>query len=219
MLEETKIFAKVIEFGSFSKAADALKLPKSSVSRAVSALESQTGTRLLLRTTRQLTLTSAGRAFYETTLGPLQSLDDALKSLNGRESLLQGTVRITGPEDLGRFIISPSLTDLARAYPGLKFDLKYTNDIVDLIAEGFDIAVRLGPLKQNSFKATRIGEVKLIFVASPIYLKQLAKTFEGQKSGRSSRSRLSDLRSFSGEMDFEVGNSNDQHRARFESDE
>lgn len=177
MIENSRIFVKVVQLGSFSKAAALLKLPKSSVSRAVSQLESSTGTRLLVRTTRSLTLTAAGRSFFESCVGPLQTLEDALKSLDGQESTLQGTVKITGPEDLGSFVISPTLAQLSREYPGLRFELKYTNEVLDLVREGFDIAIRLGPLKQTTFKAQKLGEVVLIFAASPEYLKgrKLAK--------------------------------------------
>src|SRR2546423_356495 len=87
-LELTRYFVKVVQNGSFSRAADILKLPKSTVSKAISRLESETGTKLLLRTTRSLTLTAAGRVFYDASLGPIQVLEDAQKSLHGQDSIL-----------------------------------------------------------------------------------------------------------------------------------
>src|SRR4051812_42875182 len=98
-LETTRIFVKVLQLGSFTKAADALKIPKSTVSRAVGRLEKETGTTLLVRTTRKLVATAAGRAFYESCLAAIQTLEEARKSLQGRDSLIVGHVRITAPDD------------------------------------------------------------------------------------------------------------------------
>src|SRR4051812_36061970 len=108
-LELTRYFVKVVQNGSFSRAADLLKLPKSTVSKAITRLEHDTGTKLLLRTTRSLTLTAAGRAFYDTCLGPVHILEDAQKSLYGQDSILSGTLKITAPEDLGAHVISPAV--------------------------------------------------------------------------------------------------------------
>lgn len=174
-LESTRIFVKVVQLGSFSKAADWLKLPKSSVSRSVSGLEKETGTRLLLRTTRSLTLTAAGRAFYDSCLAPVQALEDAQKSLFGQDSMLTGTLRITAPEDLGTQVIAPAIAKLAMENSGLRFELIYTDEVLDLIKDGFDMAVRIGPLQPSSYRAKKLGEVILGAVASPEYLKKAPK--------------------------------------------
>lgn len=170
-IESCRIFVKVVQLGSFSRAADLLKLPKSTVSRTISRLESETETKLLLRTTRSITLTSSGRLFYESCLGPIQILEDARKSLQGRDSIIAGTIRLTAPEDLGVQIISPALGKLAKEHPQLFFDLSYTDQVVDLVKKGFDLAIRVGPLRPSRFKAKRLGEVTLIPVASANYLK------------------------------------------------
>lgn len=170
-IESCRIFVKVVQLGSFSKAAELLKLPKSTVSRTISRLERETETKLLLRTTRSITLTSAGRLFYESCLGPIQTLEDARKSLQGQDSIIAGTVRLTAPEDLGTQIISPALGKLAKEHPQLNFDLSYTDQVVDLVKEGFDMAIRVGPLRPSRFKAKRLGDVILIPVAAPDYLK------------------------------------------------
>jgi LysR family transcriptional regulator, regulator for bpeEF and oprC len=170
-LDLIRIFVKVIQNGSFSKAAELLKLPKSTVSKAVSRFERETGTRLLVRTTRSLTLTAAGRAFYEASLGPVQTLEDARKSLHGHDSRLTGHVRITAPEDLGSAVIAPTIAVLINKHPGLSFELHYTNQVIDLVKEGFDLGVRVGKLGESSLKIKRGGEITLVLVASPTYLK------------------------------------------------
>jgi LysR family transcriptional regulator, regulator for bpeEF and oprC len=168
----TRLFVKVVQNGSFSKAALLLKVPKSTVSKAVSRLEKETGTKLLLRTTRSLTLTAAGRAYYDSCLGPIQTLEDAHKSLHGKDSILSGLVRITASEDLGIHVIAPCIGGLIAKHPGLDFELHYTDEVIDLVKDGFDLAVRLGRLNQSNFKVKKAGEVCLILVAAPDYLKR-----------------------------------------------
>jgi LysR family transcriptional regulator, regulator for bpeEF and oprC len=173
-LESTRIFVKVVHLGSFSRAAELLRLPKSTVSRAVSRLEIECGTKLLLRTTRNITLTASGRVFFESCVAPLQALEDARKSLNGQDSLITGVIRLTAPEDFGMHMISKVVGGLARQHSGLQFDLHFTNEIIDLVKEGFDLAIRIGKLNPSSFKVKKVGEIIMVPVASPQYLKQRA---------------------------------------------
>lgn len=170
-LELSRLFVKVVQQGSFSKAALQLQIPKSTVSKAISKLEKETGTKLMLRTTRSLTLTAAGRAFYETCLGPIQVLEDAQKSLYGADEILSGLVRITAPEDFGNYVLSKAFADILKKHPNLRLDLKYTDDMIDLVKDGFDLAIRIGRLKESSLKAKRVGESKMLLVASAGYLK------------------------------------------------
>ena len=174
-LETTRIFIKVVQQGSFSKAANLLKMPVSNVSRAVSYLEAEVGTTLLQRTTRTLRLTSAGQAFFEASVGPIQILEDAKRSLQGTDSIIAGSVKLTAPEDLGEFAVSPALAKLMKKHPSLSFDFNYTDEIVDLVSEGYDLAVRLGRLNPSRFKAIKVGEVSIIAVASPTYLSSRAQ--------------------------------------------
>lgn len=171
-LEQTRIFVKVVECGSFTKAAGLLKESKSNVSKAVARLEAAAGTRLLRRTTRSLSLTPAGREFYEVCLHPLRALEEAHKGLVGRDARLTGAVRLTAPEDLGQFVISRVIGELARQYPGLTFEMQFTDEVIDLVRDGFDLAIRLGPLRESRLRARRVGEVSLITVASPEYLRE-----------------------------------------------
>ncbi|OFZ31059.1 MAG: hypothetical protein A2622_00185 [Bdellovibrionales bacterium RIFCSPHIGHO2_01_FULL_40_29] len=172
-LDHTRIFVKVVQHGSFSKAADLIKVPKSTVSKAISRLEKVSGTKLLMRTTRSLTLTAAGRVFYEACLGPITAIEEALKLLQGKDSILTGSVRITAAEDLGSLIISPAIAALSTQYPDISFELDFTDDVIDLVKDGFDLAVRVGKVNESSFKVKRVGEITLVPVASPKYLKNL----------------------------------------------
>ena len=170
-LDLIRIFVKVVQHGSFSRAAHSLLLPKSTVSKAVSRLERETGTKLLVRTTRSLSLTDAGRTFFEASLRPVQQLEDAQKSLHGHDSRLTGLVRITAPEDIGGHVLAPVIAALSVEHPELRFELEYTDAVLDLVKEGFDLAVRIGRVSESSFKAKRAGELVLTPVASPRYLK------------------------------------------------
>lgn len=174
-IELIRIFTKVVQFGGFSKAANHLNLPKSTVSKAITKLEAETGTKLLLRNTRTHTLTSSGRAFYETCIGPIQTLEEAQRSLYGQDSILSGIIKITAPEDMGAYLISPIIGKLSQIHPRLKFELHFSNQLIDLIKEGFDLAVRIGNLQESLLRQRRIGHLSMILVASPQYLKSHSK--------------------------------------------
>ena len=137
-------FVKIVKHGSFTKAADVLKIPKSTLSKAVSKLEKETGTKLLVRSTRKQTLTAAGRSFYEACHGSVQTIDAAQKTLYGFDRVISGTIKITVPEDFEIFLLSASIQRLCDAYPKLKIVIRSTNDVVDLVGDGFDFAVRIG---------------------------------------------------------------------------
>lgn len=169
-IELSRIFVKVIKHGSFSSAAEVLKLPKSSVSRAISKLESESGTKLIIRTTRSLNLTEAGREFYEACLPAVTIIEEAQKNLEGKDKTISGTLKITAPEDLGLSVISPAIADLSLKYPALNFDFRFTDSVVDIVKEGFDIAIRLGKRVDSGHRLTQAGEVVLIAVASSKYL-------------------------------------------------
>jgi DNA-binding transcriptional LysR family regulator len=165
---------------AFSKAADLLRLPKSTVSRTISHLEEVTGTKLLVRTTRSLTPTAAGLALFESASGAVQQLEDATRSIQGKDSVVAGTLRLTAPEDLGAHIISPVIAKLSRQYPELSFELNYTDEIVDLVREGYDFAIRLGKLAPSRFKVKKLGEVVVVPVAAPGYLEENEKIRQPQ---------------------------------------
>lgn len=170
-LELSRIFVKVVQQGGFSKAAELLKIPKSTVSKSISRLEKMTGTKLLMRTTRSQTLTDAGRLFYETCLEPIQILEDAQKSLYGQDTVVSGTIKLTAPEDLGSYVISPVIGLLCQVHSEIRFDLHYSNEIVDLVKDGFDLAIRIGQPQESRLKIKKLGQIELLPVASPQYLK------------------------------------------------
>lgn len=170
MFENTRIFVKVVQQGSFSRAATLLGVPKSTVSRAVRSLEEEHQTRLLLRTTRSLSLTAAGRMFFDACLGPVQALEEAEKSLSGKDAEMAGHVKLTAPEDLGAHVISPALARLCVAYPQLTFEVNYSNEVIDLVRDGYDLAVRIGKLSTSSYRTRKVGVISLITVAAPSYI-------------------------------------------------
>ena len=174
-LDLVNYFIQVTQFGSFSKAAQSLGLPKSTLSKAVARLESEVGTKLLLRTTRNQTLTAAGRVFYEKCIGPIQTIEEARKSLSGNDDLLIGRIRLTSPEDLGIGVISPAIGKFVLKHTSVQFELIYTDTLVDLIRDGFDLAIRVGQLKESSLKSKRIGEIKQFLVATPDYVQNHPK--------------------------------------------
>lgn len=172
MIELIQSFIKVVQFGSFSRAAENLQVPKSTLSKAVSKLEKQTNSILLIRTTRSLSLTPAGKVFFESCVGPLQKIEEAHKSLYGQKDDLAGLIRLTAPEDLGTEVIAPLIADLMREHPRLSFDLNYSDEVLDLVRDGYDLAVRIGKLSESRLKAKTIGEVNMSLVASIHYLKE-----------------------------------------------
>lgn len=170
-IELIRIFVKVIQHGGFSKAAEKLNIRKSTVSKAIKKLEDMTETKLMIRSTRNHTLTFAGQRFYESCIEHIQALEEAQKSLLGTDSMTVGNVKLTAPEDIGSQLIAPVIGKLSTLYPKLKFNLQYTNQVIDLVKDGYDLAIRLGKLKESRLKAKNIGYLKLIIVAAPKYLK------------------------------------------------
>lgn len=208
-IELTRYFVKIVQQGSFSKAASLLKVPKSTLSKALSKLEKDTGTKLLIRTTRNQTLTAAGRAFYETCLGPVQLLEDAQRSLYGQDTIISGKIRITAPEDVGHFAISPLIGKLMQKNPQLSFELKYTNEVVDLVKEGFDLAIRFGTLKMSRLKAKKIADVHRILLASPDYIEKFGRPKSPEDLQKHS---CLDLSSSTANNVWVLGNSKDEKK-------
>lgn len=176
-LDLLRLFVKVIQHGSFTKAATNLGLPKSTISKNFRRLEDLVGKPLLVRTTRSQSLTPEGQRLYDSCLSPLQTLEEAQKSVQGMTAAISGPIKLTGPEDLGMAVITPAMGELAQTYPHLKFSLHYSNTIVDLVKEGYDFAVRIGNLKTSGLKAKKLGMIQMILVASPHYLRSRKKIY------------------------------------------
>ena len=170
-LNDIAVFVKVAQLGSFSRAAHALGMPVSTVSRKVSALESELGVTLLQRTTRKLALTSQGRDYFHQCSEPLNLLFDAERVLTQTQRKPEGLLKISVPVVLGQDPFLGFISDFLKRYPGIKIDLFITNVFLDLIAENVDIAIRFGALRDSTLIARKIGSQVRYVVASPDYLK------------------------------------------------
>lgn len=170
-LSEIEAFVKVVEAHSFSEAARRLRLSKSVVSRQIAALESQLGVRLFHRTTRSMALTEAGRSYYERAARILTDLEDANLSVSQLQSAPRGRLRINAPMSFGFQHLAPALADFLFRYPEVEVDMTLTDRFVDLVDEGFDIAVRIGSLTDSSLVARRLAPIRRVICASPAYLR------------------------------------------------
>ncbi|MBS0245774.1 MAG: LysR family transcriptional regulator [Proteobacteria bacterium] len=164
-------FAKVAETQSFSEAARRLRSSKSAVSRHVAALEAELGARLFHRTTRSLTLTEAGRGYYERASRILADLADADASVSQLQAAPRGRLRVNAPMSFGFLHLAPALGDFLALYPEIELDVTLTDRFVDLIDEGVDVAVRIGSLTDSSLVARRLAVIRRVLCASPDYLK------------------------------------------------
>jgi DNA-binding transcriptional LysR family regulator len=164
-------FVRVVEQQSFTSAAKALGLPKSSVSRRVTELEEELGVQLLHRTTRKLALTEAGRSYFEQAERALTELQAAAESATGMDTEARGIVRVTAPVDIGVMGLADIVTEFVREYPDIHVEMSLSSKIVDLVEEGFDIGIRAGKSRDSSLVARRLGNAALGLYASPDYLK------------------------------------------------
>ena len=165
-------FVRVVEAQSFTLAAKSLRLPKSSVSRRVTELENQLGVRLLKRTTRKLSLTEAGRSYFEQAERALVGLEAAADAAAGIDADPRGIVRVTAPVDLGALALADVLAEFAEKYPEIHVELSLNSRIVNLVEEGFDLAIRAGRTHDASLVARRIGSDDLGIYASRGYLER-----------------------------------------------
>ncbi|MFZ2872443.1 LysR family transcriptional regulator [Zavarzinia sp.] len=165
-----RIFTRVVDCSSFTRAADTLGLPRSSVSAAVIELEARVGARLLHRTTRKVAPTQDGAAFYERCLRLIADVEETEGLFRHSATGPAGRLRIDVPGRIGRLIIAPALPTLLASHPLLDIDLRVTDRAVDLVEEGIDCVLRVGPLADSGLVARKIGDLELINVASPGYL-------------------------------------------------
>lgn len=170
-LNAVAVFLKVVELGSFRGAAQALRLPRSTVSLRVAQLEDGLGARLLERTTRALRLTEAGRA-YQRQVGPaLEAVELAGRAVADLEAEPSGSLRLTAPVELGQVLFGGVLAEYLRRCPGVKLDVELTDRRVDLVEEGFDLALRAGALADSTLVVRKLGAPKrMLLCASPAYL-------------------------------------------------
>ena len=166
-----RILVRVVESGSFSAAARRLGVAPSSVSRQINELEEDLGARLFARTTRKLNLTEAGQLYYERASNILIDVDEAKLALSQLGSP-SGILRVTAPSGMGRELVASAVPAFLDQYPAIKMVLSMTDQILDIVDAGIDVAIRVGRLQDSSFKARKIGESKRVVCASPEYLKK-----------------------------------------------
>jgi DNA-binding transcriptional LysR family regulator len=171
-LDAVAVFVKVVQAGSFRQAAKVLKMPNSTVSAKVAALEKSLGVTLLQRTTRRLHLTEAGEGYFRRSSRALEELEAAQNELATEKGEPKGVLRITAPAELGRGALPPLLDVLMKRHPGIDIDLVMTSRVVDLVAENIDVAVRAGPLKDSGLIARRFVLGQFGLWTSPGYLKK-----------------------------------------------
>jgi DNA-binding transcriptional LysR family regulator len=169
-IDELKVFIRLAESQSFTRTADLLHMPRSTVSTALQDLEQRVGARLLQRTTRQVSLTEDGSAFYDRALRLLADYEETETLFRQSAAKPGGRLRINVPGRLGRLIIAPALPEFFASYPDIEIDMGVTDRTVDLVQEGIDCVIRVGPLADSTLVSRRIGDLVLLNCASPSYL-------------------------------------------------
>lgn len=165
-------FARVVEAGSFTKAAETLHMSKTSVTQLVQQLEARLRVRLLNRTTRQVNVTADGAAYYERVIKLLADMDDAETSLSAASTAPRGRLRVDVPSPLARMILIPALPAFHAQYPEIQLDMGVSDRLVDVIGENVDCIVRGGELTDQSLMARRVGDLQLGVYAAPSYLER-----------------------------------------------
>jgi len=170
-----EMLTEVVEAGSFSAAARRLNVSKSHVSRSITQLENRLGVQLLNRTTRKLALTEMGEAYYQRCREVVASMEEADQAVMELQATPRGTLRMTVPAGFGESYIAPAAVAFMQAHPQLSVDLDFTNRTVDLVAEGYDLAIRAGVLKDSSLIARRIAGRRLHICGSRDYFSRYGK--------------------------------------------
>lgn len=170
--ENMSTFIRVVEAGSISGAADRLDVAKSAVSRRLKELEEHLGVELFHRTTRKMNLTDTGRAFYHQSVRILDDVLEAELATSQAHGTLKGSLRIALPLSFGLMHMGPAINEFLQAHPQIEFDLDFNDREVDLIQEGFDLAIRIARLPDSSLIARRLAPIRTVICASPQYLEQ-----------------------------------------------
>ena len=177
-IDGMRTFVAAVETGSFTAAADRLGISKKLVSKYVGQLEDRLKTKLLYRTTRQLSLTELGERYYAQCLGVLERFDALEASLKGGETEVSGELRVSAPASFGELYVQPLLAEFQSDKPNLTVNTRLSDRYVDLAEEGFDLAIRIGTLSDTSMIARRLATTELWAVASPNYLDAFGRPAE-----------------------------------------
>src|SRR5690606_35777795 len=166
------IFTKVVEMGSFTKAAQSLGMPNSTVSAKVSQLETALRVTLIRRTTRKLFVTEEGKLFYDKCKRGLKEIQSAQEEVSESQSEPHGLLKLTASVDFGNAILPRVITKFKKLYPKVSLDIFLNDRVVDVVGEGFDLAIRFGQLKDSSLISKKLGGIYFAPFASPSYLKK-----------------------------------------------
>jgi Transcriptional regulator len=171
-LDDMLAFIKVVDTKSFTAAADRLNLSKSVVSRRIAELENRLGARLLNRTTRKLSLTEVGQAYYERCTRIIADLEEAEQAVADLHAAPRGRLRLNAPVSFGFQHLAPAVADFLARYPSIEIEMDLNDRYVDLIDEGYDLAIRIGRLRDSSLIAKRLAPARRVVCASPAYLEK-----------------------------------------------
>ncbi len=184
-LEDLKIFVATVDARNFTAAANRLQLSKQFVSRRVMALEASLGVRLLVRNTRKLAVTDLGYEFYERAARILADVADAEQAMSARRSDPRGLLRVSAPLSFGMVHLSPLVAAFLRASPEVRIDIELSDRMVDVVGEGFDMALRIGTLADSTLVAQRLAGIRMVACCSPAYRKARRATSYASGTGAS----------------------------------
>ena len=169
------VLAAVVRSGSFALAGKSLNMSQSGVSRAIARLEARLGVRLLERTTRTVMLSEEGRRLYEQIVPLLAGLEEAAASVATAKDTVRGTLRVNMDPFIAQLMLGPQLSRFLKRFPGLKLELIARDRLGDLVAEGFDLAIRFGEPRPSTLVARKLLDTRVLTVASPVYLKKAGR--------------------------------------------
>lgn len=172
LYSELEAFEAILRHGSFTAAARHLELTPGAVTRRLAALEARLGTKLLNRSTRRLSLTESGRHYYAQVAPALAQILAAGERVHDLSAQARGELRVSLPMNFGRLYVIPHVGEFLRRWPQIELDLQFDDRFVDLIGEGFDVAIRIGALEDSRLVARRIAQTRRILVAAPCYLQR-----------------------------------------------
>lgn len=167
---EMAAFVRVVEAGGFTEAARRAGVSKSAISKQVSALEQRLGARLLDRTTRRVSPNEIGLAYYDRATRALAEADEADAAAKSMQSEPQGELRLSAPHTFGLRVLTPIITDFLKDYPKTRVNLSLDDRFVEIVAEGYDLAIRVGALEDSALRARRLGETAMGMIAAPDYI-------------------------------------------------
>ncbi len=170
-IEDMQTFVRIVDAGSITKAAEQMNTVKSAVSRKLAELERRLGVTLLTRTTRSQSLTDSGKSYYQQSLRIIEDVTEVESSIQDEHCALVGRIKLAAPLSFGLLHLAPALREFNDIHPEIHFDLDFNDRKVEIVDEGFDLAIRITQLKDSSLIARKISHTQLVLAASPDYLK------------------------------------------------